>query len=474
MARRQQAAEPRRRRLRIGPRIHRPAPRLVQDADAIWTRGAACPPSPGQWTAVAILVGGLLAGSLLATEFVLAALHPLLFGLFALAASTRLVAALVPRRLTDAPRLSDADLPAYTIVAPLYREAEIAPGLVAALEALDYPRHRLQALIVLEADDHETLAALTALPLPGFVELLIAPPGRPRTKPRACNVALEFATGELLTIYDAEDRPHPGQLREAAARFAAGSPRLACLQAPLRVDPDRRFLPAQFALEYAVQFDVVLPMLARLGAPFPLGGTSNHFKVSALKALGGWDAWNVTEDADLGFRLAAEGYRLGVLGSPTHEPAPDSLSIWLPQRSRWVKGYMQTFGVQTRSPPHWRTGVMAAFALTLGVSIVSALLHGPFLAWALVSLALAATGGGSWLSPADIGLLAFGWLGAALAASVGMRRAGAALRPTDLLLMPLYWPLQSLAAAHAAYQLIRCPHRWDKTPHAARTGQAVA
>lgn len=199
-----------------------------------------------------------------------------------------------------------------------------------------------------------------------------------------------------------------------------------------------------------------------------------HFKVSALRALGGWDAWNVTEDADLGFRLAAEGYQLGMLATPTREPAPDRLSIWLPQRSRWVKGYMQTFGVQTRHPPHWRTGVMAAFAATLGVSILSALLHAPLLAWTLVGLIVAAAGGGDWLSPADIGLLAFGWASATLAAAVGLRRAGQARRVSDLLLAPLYWPLQSLAAAHALHQLVRCPHRWEKTPHAARTGQAVA
>lgn len=277
MARKRQSTAVRPLRTPVGPRIHRPTPRLVQDADAIWKDGAACPPSRGQWTALALAGLTPAAGLLLAPQATLTILHAVLFTLFAAAASLRLLAALTPPPYWPAPSLPDADLPAYTVIAPLYREAEVAAGLVAALAALDYPRDRLQVLLVLEADDHETLAALTALPLPDIVELLVAPPGRPRTKPRACNVALEFATGELLTIYDAEDRPDPGQLREAAARFAAGSSRLACLQAPLRVDPDRRFLPAQFGLEYAVQFEVMLPLLARLGAPFPLGGTSNHF-----------------------------------------------------------------------------------------------------------------------------------------------------------------------------------------------------
>jgi len=402
------------------------------------------------------------------------ALHHLFFLLFSVAALSRLAAALTPRARGIAPSLPDAALPAYTVIAPLYREAEIVPQLLEALDAIDYPRRRLQVLIVVEADDEATRQALTAVRLPRHVEVLVAPPGHPRTKPRACNIALERATGDLVTIYDAEDRPHPGQLREAAARFAAGPPRLACLQAPLRIERDHRFLPRQFAIEYAIQFETILPLLARLGLPFPLGGTSNHFRMSALRAVGGWDAWNVTEDADLGFRLAAEGYDLGVLELPTYETAPDRLADWLPQRARWVKGYMQTFGVQTRTPPHWRTGVMLAFALTLGVAILAALAHGPLLAWSLMSVAAQLATGQAWLTLADATLLIAGWLCAMAAAVVGLRRARAELRLRDLLLTPLYWPLLSLAAAHALWQLVRCPHHWDKTRHAARTGQVAA
>jgi cellulose synthase/poly-beta-1,6-N-acetylglucosamine synthase-like glycosyltransferase len=346
---------------------------------------------------------------------------------------------------------------------------------VAALQALDYPRDRLQALIVLESDDSETWDAFAALPLPAFIQVLAAPPGFPRTKPRACNIALERATGALVTIYDAEDRPDPGQLREAAARFAVASPRLACLQAPLRIDRDARPLPAQFALEYAVQFEVLLPALARIGAPFPLGGTSNHFRASVLRAVGGWDSWNVTEDADLGFRLAAEGYAMDVLDRPTFEPAPETLTDWIPQRSRWVKGYMQTFGVQSRQLPHWRTGAAAAFAATLGSAIVAAFLHGPLIAWALIATVLGlAEGGRPWLGWSDGLLLAIGWAGAGLAGIVGLRRAGLPIRPRDLLLLPLYWPLHSLAAGHALVQLLDRPFHWDKTPHAPRSGQSPA
>lgn len=456
---------------RVASTLLRPKPRLVETDTRTWTRGAAQPVTSGQLIAGAACLVLLTAG-LLTTPLIV---HHLLFLMFAATALTRLIAALTPRTLEVAPDLKDSDLPRYTVIAPLYREAAIAPDLVTSLSTIDYPGDRLQVLIVLESDDTETRDCLEALALPPWMQVLAAPPGWPRTKPRACNIALEQATGTLLTIYDAEDRPHPNQLREAAARFAAAPARLACLQAPLRIDADPHLLPAQFALEYAVQFEVLMPALSRIGAPFPLGGTSNHFRVSALRAVGGWDAWNVTEDADLGFRLAAEGYTMGVLQSPTWEAAPDSLRAWIPQRTRWIKGFMQTFGVHSRAPPHWSTGATLSFAITLGAAIVAALLHGPLIAWALVSTALGLIETGApWLSPSDGALLAAGWVGAGLAGVIGLRRAGLPVRLRDLLFLPVYWPLHSVAAAHALVQLLDRPYHWDKTPHAARTGQGAA
>ncbi len=449
----------------------RPRPRLADPADEARVRGAALPPTGAQLAGAGLVVILLLAAVIGAPVVV----HHLAFLLFLAAAVTRLIAAVTPVHNPGFEPLPDPALPAYTIIAPLYREAEIAAQLVEGLSALDYPHDRLQIILVLESDDQETREALTTLALPSSFQVLAAPPGAPRTKPRACNVALEQATGDLVTIYDAEDRPDTGQLREAAARFAVAPARLACLQAPLRIDPDRRILPAQFALEYATQFEVLLPALARLGAPFPLGGTSNHFRLSALRAVGGWDAWNVTEDADLGFRLAAEGYTMGVLSRPTWEPAPETLHDWIPQRARWVKGYMQTFGVHSRTPPHWRTGVAAAFAATLGSAIAAAFLHGPLTAWVLMASVIGlAHDGVPWVSVPDAALLVFGWLCAAVAGAVGLRRAGLPVRLRDLLVLPLYWPLHSLAAAHALFQLLVQPFHWDKTPHTPRTGQAGA
>lgn len=210
-------------------------------------------------------------------------LFQVLYGVFILAfctsAAVRLAAVLTPRHSDRSPPLADEALPPYTLIVPLYREAEVARELVANLDKLDYPRDRLQALIVLEADDLTTQAAFGGMDLPCFIEVLVVPPGEPRTKPRACNAALPSATGDLVVIYDAEDAPDPQQLRQAAARFADEDSSLACLQAPLRVEvpPHLPFIAEQFRLEYAAHFEVLLPAYAQWRMPFPLGGTSNHF-----------------------------------------------------------------------------------------------------------------------------------------------------------------------------------------------------
>ncbi len=199
------------------------------------------------------------------------------------------------------PPLRDAELPHYTLIVPLYREAEVARKLVASLERLDYPRAKLDIKIVLEDDDQTTRAAFAAIALPSNYEIVVAPPGAPRTKPRALNVVLPFVRGGLVTVYDAEDEPERDQLRLAAARFAEAPADVACLQARLAIDNSAdSWLTALFAIEYAALFDVVNPGLAALDLPMPLGGTSNHFRVEALRDVRGWDAWNVTEDADLG------------------------------------------------------------------------------------------------------------------------------------------------------------------------------
>jgi len=387
---------------------------------------------------------------------------------FMLSAVIKLVAACTPRAVCAPPTPEDADLPAYTVICPLFREASVAAELVENLSRLDYPRDRLQVLVALEAEDRETIAAFQSLALPTFVQVLVVPPGSPQTKPRACNHALERARGQLVVIYDAEDAPAPNQLREAAARFAAEGPELACLQAPLRIEADRRFIGEQFALEYAVQFEVLQPALARWGLPFPLGGTSNHFRARALRRIGGWDPYNVTEDADIGFRLAARGYRLGVIAAPTFE-TPPRFRPWFPQRSRWVKGHIQTLAVHLRGPVARSPRGLAALVLTLALSVASSHLHGPLALWLLAKVVAALLGFDNLIEGGDVVVLAFGWSCASIAGVRGLERAGVKPRFRMLLGAVGYWPLQSVAAANAAVQFVVAPFRWDKTPHTPRT-----
>ena len=455
--------------------VRRFRPRTAEAIDASAFEGARQSITSGQSAVLALTVFAVAVGLATETAATWRWLHVIFFTGFALVILLRLTAILLPPRRLPWWPVADEDLPRYTILAPLYQEADVLEELIAAIDRIDYPRDRLQVLIVLEADDWETRAVFERLSPPPYVQLLVAPPGRPRTKPRACNIALEQATGEFLVIYDAEDHPEPMQLREAAARFANGDPALACLQAPLRVYPREDFLPRQFGLEYAVQFEVVLPALARLRLPFPLGGTSNHFRVETLRTVGGWDAFNVTEDADLGFRLARAGARLGMLQTPTWEPPPESLRVWLPQRTRWIKGFGQTIGVHTRRPLAAGLPALASLFATVGVAVASAVLHAPVMAWMASELVLATV---EWRPPAigapDAALLLCGWIVALLAMIVGAARAGLPLRQRDLLLAPLYWPLLSVAAMHALWQLAKRPYHWDKTPHEAQTRRAAA
>lgn len=233
-------------------------------------------------------------------------------------------------------------LPPYTLLVPLYRESSVAAGLVDALLALDYPAGQLQILFITEADDDDTRMTLLGAGLQKHMQVITVPDGAPRTKPRALNYGLTFARGEFVGIYDAEDVPDPGQLRAAVAAFQRASPETACLQARLSIyNPGRNVLTRQFTLEYAALFDGILPALEKLGLPLPLGGTSNHFRRCDLERAGAWDPFNVTEDADLGMRLARAQKRVAMLDSVTWEEAPDTIAAWLAQRTRWIKGWMQ-------------------------------------------------------------------------------------------------------------------------------------
>ena len=238
-------------------------------------------------------------------------------------------------------RLAEAELPQFTVVAALHDEVEVVGRLVGAIDKLDYPLEKLDIKLVLEPDDVATRAAVATFALRAPYEVVLAPACDPRTKPKALNAALAFARGEFIAVFDAEDQPEPDQLRAAVACFRDNGPELACVQARLTIGNTRdSWLTRLFTAEYAGLFDVFLPGLARYRLPLPLGGSSNHFVTSVLRDVGGWDAHNVTEDADLGMRLARFGYRATVMASSTWEEAPARLRPWIRQRTRWFKGWV--------------------------------------------------------------------------------------------------------------------------------------
>lgn len=396
----------------------------------------------------------------------------------------RLAGAVTPRpALAENTAIADDDLPVYSIIIALYREAASVPGLVASLKALDYPQEKLDIKFVLERDDHETWRAIDSLRLgPPFTVLFSADAG-PRTKPKALNTALPFAMGEYVAVYDAEDRPDSDQLKRTLQAFAAGGPRLACVQARLSIDNAAdSCLTRLFAAEYAGLFDVFLPGIAAWRLPLPLGGSSNHFRISVLRSVGAWDPYNVTEDADLGTRLARRGFHTAVIASTTYEEAPAHLASWIKQRTRWFKGWMQTWLVHMRHPlALWRdlgTAGFLTFQLVVGGTVLAALVHSVFMlafGWQVVA-------GEPWTfrsNSADIlllllygGTFAAGYAISALVALFGLRQRKLMSHAWALLLMPFYWLLLSLAAWRALGHLILRPHQWEKTEHGlARTSR---
>jgi hypothetical protein len=265
----------------------------------------------------------------------------MLWLIFSASVMLRSMAAVANRAEVHPPELTDDELPNYTVIVALYRETGVVTDLIKAIDAFDYPKSKLDIKLVVEQRDFETLGLIVELSLPARYEVIVAPPGAPQTKPRALNIALAGARGDLVVVYDAEDNPAPDQLRLAASRFAADKD-LDCLQARLAIrNHGESWLSRLFAVEYAILFDVINPGLCALNLPIPLGGSSNHFRIGSLVGVGAWDEWNVTEDADLGVRLARFSYRVRSLDSDTSEEAPYELGNWFRQRVRWQKGWMR-------------------------------------------------------------------------------------------------------------------------------------
>jgi len=368
-------------------------------------------------------------------------------------------------------------LPVYTVMVAVYREAAVVPQLIAALDAIDWPRSLLDVKLVCEADDHETIEAIRLADPGCHVEVVTVPAMAPRTKPKALTYALAGARGEFLTIYDAEDRPHPQQLREAYHAFRLGPPDLVCLQAPLVIgNPGDSWISAIFALEYSALFRRLLPALGFYRLPLPLGGTSNHFKTALLKRSGGWDPYNVTEDADLGMRLCRMGFRSSTLTLPTYEDAPTEFGVWLAQRTRWYKGWLQTWLVMMRHPLRTAREMgplsFLVFQLLVGGMLVAALSHPGliiFITLSVLSLMQIPAPQPNLFTTMMLAMDIFNILGSyavffVLGATPMSDREKKGIG-WKWAMIPVYWMAVSLAAWKAVIELRLKPFHWNKTPH---------
>ncbi|WP_170348347.1 twin-arginine translocase subunit TatC [Ruegeria atlantica] len=365
-------------------------------------------------------------------------------------------------------------LPCVSIMVPLYKEREIADALIHRLQRLTYPKALLDIILVLEETDEVTRATLAQVALPSWIRIVEVPElNGLTTKPRAMNYALDFCRGDILGVWDAEDAPQPDQIERVVRHFAQADEDVVCLQGVLDYyNPRTNWRSRCFTIEYNSWFRVVLQGVARLGLVVPLGGTTFFFRRDKLLELGGWDAHNVTEDADLGVRLSRAGYRTEMVDTATYEEANFRAWPWVRQRSRWLKGFMVTYLVHMRAPTRLLQdlglfrflGVQAFFLGTVGQFLLAPVL---WLFW-LTSFGLAspldlilsdnalAALIGLFLS-AEIINIAFG----AIAVSARERRFLLPWVPT----MPLYFPLGVLAAYKALWELVLNPFFWDKTQH---------
>ena len=413
--------------------------------------------------------------------------------------------------------IPESDLPVFTILIPLYKEANIADKIIRSMDSFDYPHYKMDIKLLLEEDDTATIAAVQNCNLTDSYDVIIVPDFKPKTKPRACNFGLKRAKGEICVIYDAEDRPDTDQLKKVAVLFRRLPANIACVQAKLNYyNSMQNILTRWFTIEYSTTFDLILPGLETLNIPVPLGGTSNHFRTEILKKLGGWDPFNVTEDCDLGIRIYTQGYRTSLIDSTTWEEANSELWNWIRQRSRWVKGFLQTHLTHTRNPfrtmkelgpwgmlgfymcvggssfmliinvIYWIIGGLYMILLANGImygGTLSTMIIGPhlessykglmilgynFKAWPLIY-----TGSDQDVFWSSLSIVFF-TIGTVLVFANFMfvathiiacfKRKYYALLPAAIL-MPLYWVLMSIGAWKGFYQLLTKPFYWEKTNH---------
>ncbi|RVU00462.1 glycosyltransferase [Mucilaginibacter limnophilus] len=429
-----------------------------------------------------VMIGLITSGLVLDFKNTSIILNVIVSTFFLVAITFKLFLALVGSRFElhqavtnqDVREVVDDDLPAYTIHLPVYKEDKLIKKLVWNLQSLDYPREKLDIKLLIEEDDDKTLNAVRNLDFPAVFEVIVVPFHMPKTKPKACNYGLHFSRGKYLTIYDAEDIPDTDQLKKVAALFDKLPSNYICVQSALNYfNRNENFLTRMFTLEYSYWFDYMLPGLDTLDIPIPLGGTSNHFKTENLIGLGAWDPFNVTEDADLGVRAYEKGYKVAIINSTTYEEANNEPFNWIRQRSRWIKGYMQTYLVHMRNPVdlYRRIGLkgVLGFSFFIGATPFTFLVY-PFLllvfiCYMVFDLSTIRTLFPDWVLFMSIFNLIVGNI---LMIYVNMM-AVFKRRFYDLILFsianPVYWLMHSIASYKALYQLVVKPFYWEKTNH---------
>jgi cellulose synthase/poly-beta-1,6-N-acetylglucosamine synthase-like glycosyltransferase/glycosyltransferase involved in cell wall biosynthesis/O-antigen/teichoic acid export membrane protein len=435
------------------------------------------------------LIGGLIAAPLLTLTITTAFLSliyfvDVLFTLFVILKSLH-----IPPEITaekeEIDVIDDATLPIYTILCPLYKEANVLPHFIESMGTLNWPQNKLDIQLLLEEDDEQTIEAARSMTLPSHIRIIVVPNSQPKTKPKACNYGLSMAKGEYIVVFDAEDKPDPDQLKKAYLAFKKQPKTVVCMQAKLNYyNPNRNLLTRLFTSEYSLWFDVVLPGLQSIQTTIPLGGTSNHFRTEKLLSLNGWDPFNVTEDCDLGARLFKAGYKTAIIDSTTLEEANSNVKNWFRQRSRWIKGYFQTYLVHLRNPLEFLSDYKVhapLFQLIIGARI-SFMLINPFLWFVTISyFTLYGLVGPTieavypsyvfYMAAFSLVLGNFIYLYNYM---IGCAKRGHWELIKYVFFVPIYWLMISISAIIALVQLFSKPHYWEKTIHGLDIDQGIA
>lgn len=352
------------------------------------------------------------------------------------------------------------ELPIYSILVPLYKEDKVLKKLVRAIEKIDYPQNLLEVKLLIEEDDCKTIEALSKILLPTYFEVIQIPFAYPRTKPKACNYGLKFTKGKYVVVYDAEDRPHPQQLKQVIAKFSTATPEVICIQAKLNFYNKRESLITKFfSIEYSVLFDYFLRGLTKLNMPIPLGGTSNHFIREKLQKIGAWDPFNVTEDAEIGIRLYSMGYKIDLINSYTLEESPIEIKAWLVQRSRWIKGHFLTSLLYIKNSKNISlNGILGVYLFLFLPNLIYLLL--PF--YLCLRIFVDGTEQFYWLW--KINLLLGVTIPVSYALFIVMQKKWKNFT-TAIIYNILYYWLSPIAALRSCWQIFFKPFYWDKTDH---------